>query len=57
LDFSRYFGNIAQFRLNLQAQYDLCQAQEENEEVYNHIPVAPFMHVVKTPVLMTKAGA
>jgi addiction module HigA family antidote len=42
LRLSRYFGNSAQFWLNLQVQYDLRQAQEENAEVYNHIPVAPF---------------
>lgn len=38
LRLSRYFGNTAQFWLNLQAQYDLRQAIEENSEVYNQIP-------------------
>jgi addiction module HigA family antidote len=33
LRLSRYFGNSAQFWLNLQAQYDLRQAIEENAEV------------------------
>jgi antitoxin HigA-1 len=42
---SRYFGNSAQFWLNLQAHYDLRQAQEDNAEVYSHIPVTPFEHV------------
>jgi addiction module HigA family antidote len=42
---SRYFGNSAQFWLNLQAHYDLRQAQEDNAEVYSHIPVTPFAHV------------
>lgn len=40
LRLSRYFGNSAQFWLNLQAQYDLRQAREENAEIYNRIPVA-----------------
>ena len=43
LRLSRYFGNSAQFWLNLQTQYDLRQAQEENKEVYSHIPVAPML--------------
>ena len=38
LRLSRYFGNSAQFWLNLQTQYDLRQALEENAEVYNQIP-------------------
>ena len=38
LRLSRYFGNTAQFWLNLQAQYDLRQAFSENSEVYNRIP-------------------
>lgn len=42
LRLSRYFGNSPQFWMNLQAQHDLRQAQEENAEVYSHIPVAPF---------------
>jgi addiction module HigA family antidote len=40
LRLSRYFGNSAQFWLNLQTQYDLRQAQEENAEVYSRIPQA-----------------
>jgi antitoxin HigA-1 len=32
---SHYFGNTAQFWLNLQTQYHLRQALEENSEVYN----------------------
>ncbi|NMG10654.1 HigA family addiction module antitoxin [Brasilonema sp. UFV-L1] len=39
LRLSRYFGNSAQFWLNLQIQYDLRQALEENADVYNQIPV------------------
>ncbi|MEA5566298.1 HigA family addiction module antitoxin [Anabaena sp. UHCC 0399] len=38
LRLSHYFGNTAQFWLNLQTQYDLRQALEENSEVYNKIP-------------------
>ena len=38
LRLSRYFGNSAQFWLNLQTQYDLRQALEENAEVYHQIP-------------------
>ena len=45
LRLSRYFGNSAQFWLNLQTQYDLRQAQEENAEIYSHIPVAQFPHL------------
>ena len=41
LRLSRYFGTSAQFWLNLQAHYDLEQAQEENAEVYTRIPSAP----------------
>jgi len=42
---SRYFGNSAQFWLNLQTQYDLRQALEENAEVYNQITKLPFNDV------------
>ncbi|WP_427157306.1 HigA family addiction module antitoxin [Aliinostoc sp. HNIBRCY26] len=38
LRLSHYFGNNAQFWLNLQTQYDLRQSLEENSEVYNQIP-------------------
>ncbi|HEY9655698.1 MAG TPA: HigA family addiction module antitoxin [Crinalium sp.] len=44
LRLSRYFGNSAQFWLNLQTQYDLRQAQEDNAEVYSRIPQAQFIH-------------
>ena len=37
LRLSRYFGNSAQFWLNLQAQYDIRQALEDNSEIYNQI--------------------
>ena len=40
LRLSKYFGNSAQFWLNLQTQYDLRLAQEENKEIYSHIPSA-----------------
>ncbi len=45
LRLSRYFGNSAQFWLNLQTQYDLRQAQEENQEVYNRISVTQLTHL------------
>jgi addiction module HigA family antidote len=45
LRLSRYFGNSAQFWMNLQAHYDLRQAQEDNAEVYSQIPVTPFAHL------------
>ena len=45
LRLSRYFGNSAQFWLNLQTQYDLRQAEEENREIYSHIPVAQLGHL------------
>ncbi len=45
LRLSRYFGNSAQFWLNLQTQYDLRQAEEENREIYTHIPVAQPAHL------------
>ena len=47
LRFSRYFGNSAQFWLNLQTQYDLRQAQEENKEIYSHISVAPILNYLE----------
>ena len=34
---SRYFGNSAQFWLNLQTYYDLKEANRENQEVYDRI--------------------
>jgi antitoxin HigA-1 len=37
---SRYFGNSAQFWLNLQAGYDLRLAQAENQAVYELIPTS-----------------
>ncbi len=45
LRLSKYFGNSAQFWMNLQTQYDLRQAQEENRETYNHIPVVQLAHL------------
>lgn len=45
LRLSKYFGNSAQFWLNLQTQYDLRQAQEENREIYDQIPVAQLTHL------------
>lgn len=45
LRLSKYFGNSAQFWLNLQTQYDLRQAQEENREIYDQIPVAQLAHL------------
>jgi antitoxin HigA-1 len=42
---SKYFGNSAQFWMNLQTQYDLRQAQDENREIYSHIPVAQLTHL------------
>ncbi len=38
LRLARYFGNSAQFWLNLQTTYDLRQAQEKNADIYKHIP-------------------
>ncbi|GAB4278851.1 MAG: HigA family addiction module antitoxin [Oscillatoriaceae cyanobacterium] len=37
LRLSKYFGNSAQFWMNLQTQYDLRQAQAENQEIYEQI--------------------
>jgi antitoxin HigA-1 len=45
LRLSRYFGNSAQFWLNLQIQYDLRRAQEENKEIYSRIPVAQLANL------------
>ena len=39
LRLSRYFGNSAEFWLNLQARYDLRQVELENQEVYDRILV------------------
>jgi addiction module HigA family antidote len=36
---SRYFGNSAQFWLNLQTQYDLRQAQDKNAEIYSQLSI------------------
>jgi len=38
LRLSKYFGNSAQFWMNLQTQYDLRKAQNENKEFYSKIP-------------------
>jgi antitoxin HigA-1 len=40
LRLSKYFGNSAQFWLNLQTQYDLRQAQQQNAEIYSQISAA-----------------
>ena len=45
LRLSKHFGNSAQFWMNLQTQYDLRQAQAENKEIYEHIPVAHLAHL------------
>lgn len=45
LRLSRYFGNSAQFWLNLQTQYDIRQAIEKNAEVYNQISKLSFNDV------------
>ncbi len=45
LRLSRYFGNSAQFWLNLQTQYDIRLALERNGELYNQIPKLPFNDV------------
>jgi antitoxin HigA-1 len=46
LRLSRYFGNSAEFWLNLQSHYDLERAREQNAEVYERIPAAPLVPVV-----------
>ncbi len=40
----RYFGNSAQFWLNLQTQYDLREAIDENAQVYNQISLVEFLY-------------
>ncbi|ABW30887.1 HigA family addiction module antitoxin [Acaryochloris marina] len=45
LRLSQYFGNSAQFWLNLQTQYDLRQAQEANRGVYSQIPTIQLAHL------------
>jgi antitoxin HigA-1 len=38
---SKYFGNSAQFWINLQTNYDIREAARENQEVYDRIvPIA-----------------
>ena len=44
LRLSKYFGNSPQFWMNLQAQYDLRQAQVNNPEAYAHIPALQLAH-------------
>jgi antitoxin HigA-1 len=34
---SRYFGNSAEFWLNLQARYELRQVEQENKDIYDRI--------------------
>ena len=48
LRLSKYFGNSAQFWLNLKTQYDLRQAQEENKDLYSHIPVASMLQYLES---------
>ncbi|MGB6295242.1 MAG: HigA family addiction module antitoxin [Rivularia sp. (in: cyanobacteria)] len=45
LRLSRYFGNSAQFWLNLQTEYDLRQAINENAQVYNRISLVKVNEV------------
>lgn len=45
LRLSRYFGNSAQFWLNLRTQYDLRQAHEANRDVYSQIPTIELAHL------------
>ena len=45
LRLSRYFGNSAQFWLNLQTQYDLRQAIAEHGQTYNKISLVSFKEV------------
>ena len=45
LRLSRYFGNSAQFWLNLQTQYDLRQAINENAQIYNQISLVKVNEV------------
>jgi antitoxin HigA-1 len=41
LRLARYFGNSAQFWLNLQTNYDIREAARENQDVYDRIvPIA-----------------
>jgi antitoxin HigA-1 len=49
LRLSRYFGNSAQFWLNLQTQYDLRQAQAENAETYRRIPTLSLKTPMSSP--------
>jgi len=45
LRLSRYFGNSAQFWLNLQTQYDLRQAIHKHGQVYNQISLVKLNDV------------
>ena len=45
LRLSRYFGNSAQFWLNLQTQYDLRQAIAEYGQIYNKISLVKVNQV------------
>jgi addiction module HigA family antidote len=45
LRLSRYFGNSAQFWMNLRTQYDLRQAREEHQEIYDKIPASQLAHL------------
>ena len=41
LRLSKYFGNSAQFWMNLQTQYDLRQAQTDNKDAYDRMLALP----------------
>ena len=45
LRLSPYFSNSAQFWLNLQTQYDLRQAINENAQIYNQISLVKVNEV------------
>ena len=49
LRLARYFGNSAQFWLNLQTQYDLRQAQTENAEMYRRLPTLAVSPSLPSP--------
>ena len=51
LRFSRYFGNSAQFWLNLQNHYDLESEMEKREYVFQDI--VPYNHVAEKAAVYT----
>jgi addiction module HigA family antidote len=45
LRFGHWFGTDPQFWLNLQAQFDLVQAEKQTGEIVRHLPTRAALHL------------